>query len=205
MRRYRLFEKRVTDVPVMMYLSVIMDDEEDLTIGDDEKAAGMLLRWLNERGAAYHIEVNYYEPTREKDNDKDGGLYRAMFYHHEYEIIQARRREHFDLLIYDDATAALMSLFHESFVEIIPPEVIAAREAEAKRLEAKAAEVAAQREKEDAENARRIAKGKTPIVSAIEIVEGAETVVHVDEVAPPTRAWLQRVFGGRHRQRENPL
>lgn len=153
MRRYRLFEKKPNEVPVMMYLSVIMDDEEDLTIGPEEKAAGVLLRWLNERGATYHIEVNLFEP-------EIVDLGEFSFFVHSFERQLRQTRNHYDLLIYDDATATLMSLFHENFVEIVPPEVIAARQAEEKRLEAEAAEIAAQRERDDAENAKRVAKAE---------------------------------------------
>lgn len=131
MRRYRLFEKKPNEVPVMMYLSVIMDDEEDLTIGPDEKAAGVLLRWLNERGATYHIEVNLFEPEIVHFGDAFSSFV------HSFERHLRQTRNHYDLLIYDDATATLMSLFHENFVEIVPPEVIAARQAEEKRLEAR--------------------------------------------------------------------
>lgn len=113
------------------------------------------------------------------------------------------RRMHYDVLIYDDNTATLMALFHEGFEEIIPPEVLAARAAEAAAAEKEAARIAAIREQEDAANAKRVAKGLTPKSSSLDPVQPpsieAPAPMHpADNVAPPTRDWLLKVGEGFH-------
>ncbi len=190
MRRYRLFEKELLGHPVMMVLSCIMDESEDLTIGHEEANARDLLKWLNERGCAYHIEVNRYDPElKMRDHENDMFLFAHT---HDYHYAQMMRREHYDVLIYDDATATLMSMFFESYKEIIPLEVLAARAAEAAAAEAREKEIAEQRAAEDAANARRIAKGKSPMAPKPEPVDPPSPK---DNAAPPTRAWLEN-FGG---------
>ena len=184
MRRYRLFEKELLGHPVMMVLSCIMDESEDLTIGQEEAKARDLLKWLNERGCVYHIEVNPYEPKRERCEDMFGAL--SM---HDYHYAQMMRRHHYDLLVYDDATATLMSMFFEGYTEIIPPEVLAARAAEKAAAEEREKAIAEQRAAEDAANAKRIAKGKSPMASKFEPV----ALPSEDNAAPPTRAWLMNI------------
>lgn len=187
MRRYRLFEKELLGHPVMMVLSCIMDESEDLTIDHEEAAARDLLKWLNERGCVYHIEVNRYDPERKKRDPDDMFGYASSL--HDYHYAQMMRRDHYDVLIYDDATATLMSMFFERFTEIIPPEVLAARAAEKAAAEAREKAIADQRAAEDAANAKRIAKGKSPMASKFEPVAPPPE----DNAAPPTRAWLMNI------------
>lgn len=192
MRRYRLFEKELLGHPVMMVLSCIMDESEDLTIGHEEAAARDLLKWLNERGCDYHIEVNRYEPEiKQRDSDTIFGYSSCL---HDYHFAQRMRRDHYDVLIYDDATATLMSMFFEGFTEIVPPEVLAARAAEKAAAEAREKAIAEQRAAEDAANAKRIAKGKSPMASKFEPVAPPPE----DNAAPPTRAWLMNIGGAFH-------
>lgn len=189
MRRYRLFSKPVEgDYPFFVLLECIMYDGEDLSLGKDEHDAGQLLRWLNERGCLYHIEVNRWNRPDHMEDGYTSHFHRFISYR-EMEMI-SYHRDDYDLMIYDDETATLMSLFHPQYEEIIPPEVLAARAAEAERIEKEAALIAELREKEDAENARRIAKGKEPIVS---VMVPRPLNADQDVVAPPTRAWLQKV------------
>lgn len=192
MRRYRLFEKELLGHPVMMVLSCIMDESEDLTIGHEEANARDLLKWLNKRGCAYHIEVNRYDPElKMRDHENDMFLFAHT---HDYHYAQMMRREHYDVLIYDDATATLMSMFFEGFTEIIPPEVLAARAAEKDAAEAREKAIAEQRAAEDAANAKRIAMGKSPMASKFEPVAPPPE----DNAAPPTRAWLMNIGGAFH-------
>lgn len=194
MRRYRLFEKRLLGHPAYMVLSCIMDESEDLTIDREEANARDLLKWLNERGCAYHIEFNRYEPERKKrDRDDMFGLASGMY---DYHYAQMMRRDHYDLLIYDDATATLMSMFFEGFTEIIPPEVLEARAAEAAAAEAREKAIAEQRAAEDAANARRIAKGKSPMASKLK--PGAPFAPPEDDASPPTRALLEGIGRSLH-------
>lgn len=192
MRRYRLFEKELLGHPVMMVLSCIMDESENLTTGREEAAARDLLKWLNERGCDYHIEVNRYEPER-KQRDSDG-IFGYSSSLHDYHSAKIMRRDHYDVLIYDDATATLMSMFFEDYTEIVPPEVLAARAAEAAAAEAREKQIAERRAAEGAANARRIAKDKSPMASKFEPVATPPE----DNAAPPTRAWLMNIGGAFH-------
>lgn len=90
-----------------------MCDDEDLAIGDEEKRAGALLRWLNDRGCSYHIEVGSERRSNEFHASQFGFLRTFLLY---------------DVLIYEDETATLMNFFHEDFKEIISPEDLEQRQ-----------------------------------------------------------------------------
>lgn len=162
-----------------------MFDGEDLTINEQERAAGRLLRWLNERGCDYHIEASEWIP----DSKPDGGLILSLFdMHRELEA----RRMLYDIFIYDESTAALMALFHEGFEEIISPEVLKARAAEIKAAEEEAARIGAIREAEDQANAKRVARGQAPKPSSLETPSVDESSA-TNDASPPTRAFLERI------------
>ena len=177
-----------------------MFDGEDLTIGNKEKVAGRLLRWLNERGCDYHIEVSEWRPPRPKHEDFHSHKITSIMMSMHDEDNQSKL--HYDVLIYDDTTATLMSLFHEGFEEIISPEVLAAREAAAKAAEKEAARIAAIRDAEDEANARRVAKGLAPKPSSLDAAllepELAPTLHPTDDASPPTRALLERIGKSLH-------
>lgn len=160
----------------------ILFDGEDLTASDGEKKAGQLLRWLNERGCDYHIEKVVHTDEMFFFDRHHGGKH---YYH---------------IFIYDDDTAALMALFHPTFVEIIPPEVILQRENEAKAAELEEARIAAIRKAEDEAHAKAVARNKKRGVALVAVssldtpeLEPSPKTVE-DDASPPTRAFLENII-----------